>query len=66
MQKVLNLVKAVYNNITVYRIIWTSIQALAGVLAAELTGNVLVGGAVLLVTTWLTSVAREKLAARGE
>lgn len=53
--------KRLYANKTFYRVFWTTIQVGAGLAAAELSDNAEIGLAVVLLTTILTSIARERL-----
>lgn len=55
---------AAYGNRTVYRVIWTTVQATAGVVAADLSNNPTFGAIVMVATVVASSLARERLAAR--
>lgn len=66
MKKLVELAKKFYASTTGYRLVWTSIQAGAGILVVALGAHPTVGVAVTLLTTFVTSVARQRLEARRE
>ena len=61
MSKVQEVLAKLYANKTVYRLVWTTIQVGSGLAAAQLSNSATVGFTVTLLTTVLTSLAREKL-----
>ena len=54
-----------YANTTFYRLLWTAIQVGAGYVAAVWSNQPEVGVLVTLITTAVTSEARERLGGRG-
>jgi uncharacterized membrane protein YdcZ (DUF606 family) len=64
MTKVMEVLKKIYLNRTVYRLVWTGVQVGAGIVAAKWASSPELGVVVTLVTTVLTSEARERIAER--
>lgn len=62
--KLLEAAKALYAIPTVYRLVWTSLQLGAGAAAAIVFDNPVLGMAVAIIATAVSSEARERLAAK--
>lgn len=61
MSKVIEVAKALYANVTIYRLIWTAITVFSGMVAAEWSNDPRIGLLVAAITQVVTSEARERL-----